>query len=199
MFLFNSLHKGSAASKNRKVSGSLRRHWAWGVFALAVMFCLSALLFTGCKDNGFVDDHKLNSNLIGTWTSTYGDSYVITANKITYDDGGYGGGYASTIRDVSNFSDNAGVIIIEYDADKKPTYYDSFDNYGKEEHIVPLNGDFIGIYYKDFKPGVSVSMGVAVNSAVVGGSEEATLDAAVSAFNVDNVGKYMSYWGAYTK
>jgi hypothetical protein len=195
MFLLNSLHKGSAASKNRKVSGSLRRHRTRGVFALAVMFCLSALLFTGCNDNSFVDDHKLNSNLIGTWTSTYGDNNTITADRFTYDDG-YGGMYAGTIRYVSNFSDNAGVIIIEYDADKKPTYYETTEDYGDPNKTVPLKGNFIGIYYKDFKPGVSVSMAQAY---INHGAEQPTLDAAVSAFNVDTVGTYVSYWGAYTK
>jgi hypothetical protein len=186
---------------------SLFRFFARKNFTLALMFCLStALLFTGCdtdgggsggnnNSGGFVDDHKLNSSLIGTWSSVYGDNYVIVANKITYDDG-YGDGFAGTIQYISNFTSSAGVIIIKYDADKKPTYYDSFDNYGDPDHIVPPKGDFIGIYYKDLKPGASVSMGGAY---IYGGAEEATLDAAKKAFTAGNTGKYMSHYGTYTK
>jgi len=168
---------------------SLFRFFARNVFAPAVLFCLSmALLFTGCKpDDDFIDDHKLNSKLIETWMSTY-DSYDITSTKLTYDDG-FGGGYAGTIKYVSNFTETAGVIIIEYDAAHRPTYYDSFENYGDPAHIVELKGNFIGIYYKALKPGVSVSMGVAYGD---GGAEEATLDAAKKAFTMGNEGKYIT-------
>jgi hypothetical protein len=186
---------------------SVRQHSARNFFsqkalALMFMFCLSAaLLITGCKEDAsgssskFVDDHKLNSSLIEEWSSPYGDGYVITANKITYDDGGYGSSSTGTIQYVSNFTSNAGVIIIKYDDDKKPSYWEYDDAWNPIEEL-PLKGDFIGIYYKNLKPGVSVSM---ANAYIDGGAEEATLDDAKKAFTAGNEGKYIMYYGEYTK
>jgi hypothetical protein len=184
MFLLNSLRQG-----NRKV------------FALAVVLCLSAaFLFSGCQtEDDFVDDHTLNSQLIGTWVSTYDDSYVIektgTGHKLTYY--GYNDmiSYAGVIRYVSNFSEDAGVIIIEYDDDHKASY-DEYDDDWNVVSTLPLKGKFIGIYYKEFKPGVSVKMG---GSYVDGGAEEATLDTAKKAFTLGNEGDYMSMYGTYSK
>jgi hypothetical protein len=191
MFSFNSIRPGS-----------LRRHLAHSVFALFTVFCLStALLFTGCStdpDDGFVDDHNLNPNLIETWESEYSDGYTITETHLSY---GYGANfidYAGTIRYVSNFTSTAGVIIIEYDAEHKPTYYAGYDpeTYEPIGDPLTLKGNFIGIYYKDFKPGVSVQIGVAYAE---GGAEEATLDEAKTAFTVGNEGTYMTYYGTYLK
>jgi hypothetical protein len=171
--------------------------FARNVFALVVLFCLSTgLLFIGCKtdDGDFIDDHKLNTKLIETWTSTYGDSYNITSTKLTYDDG-YGGGSAGTIKYVSNFSDVAGVIIIEYDEDHKPSYWEYDENWQPVKEL-PLKGDFIGIYYKDLKSGVSVSM---AGAYIDGGAEEKTLDAAIKAFTMGNEGKYIATYGIYSK
>jgi len=178
---------------------SLFRFSARNIFALVVLFCLpTALLVTGCKtDDGGNPVDQLDANLIGTWASTYGDAYTITVNKsLSY---GYSVDsitYAGNVRYASQFTSDAGVIIIEYDADHKPTYYDSFENYGDPDHIVELKGNFIGIYYKDLKPGVSVSMGGAY---IDGGAEEATLDAAIKAFTMGNEGKYMGSYGTYSK
>jgi hypothetical protein len=173
--------------------------------AFAALFCLTVCLFLACpmesgggngggSGNSFIDDHKLNENLIETWTSEY-DFYALTASGIEYDDG-FGSGYAGAIKYVSNFTSTAGVIIIEYDDGHKPTYYDSFENYGNPDHIVPLKGNFIGIYYKNLKQGVSVQIGGAY---IDGGAEAATIDAAKSAFTAGNEGTYMSYYGTYTK
>jgi hypothetical protein len=202
MFLFNSFHTGNRKASKSPASGSHRRHWARGVFVSALMFCLStALLVTGCDMDGGgggsiapVED-TLEANLIGTWSSPYDDGYVITANKITYDDGGYGSGYTGTIQYVSNFTNSAGVIIIKYDDGKKPSYWDYDDDWNPTIEL-PLKGDFIGVYYKDLRPGVSVLMGGAY---IYGGAEEATLDAAKKAFTAGNEGKYMTHYGEYSK
>lgn len=179
-------------------SFSFRRILRRGVFALSVLLCLSAALLASCnmgEDDDFVDDHLLNSKLIGTWEDTQNsDSYTITENHLTYQ---YGStiNYAGTIEYVSNFTDTAGVIIIKYDADHKPTYYDSNDNYGKPEHIVPLKGEYVGVYFKELDLGVSVKIGGAY---VAGGAEEATLENAKKAFTLDNEGTYMTWYGTYT-
>jgi hypothetical protein len=166
----------------------------------AFLFCLfTAFLAVSCNtdtndDRGFIDDHKLNSDLIGIWTSEYGDSYTITGNYLSY---GYGGilDYAGTIRYVSNFTNSAGVFIIEYDSDKKPAYYED-GHWEDAGHIIPPNGDFIGIYYKNLKSGVSVSIGGAY---VDGGAEKPTLDEAKNTFTSGNEGSYMGFYGVYTK
>ena len=190
MFLFHSFHHGSF------------RRPARNVFAFAALsFLFTALLFTGCQDGGgggtqTTISSQFDENLIGTWTSDYGDGYTISSTRLTYGYGADSISYAGTIRYAAAFSGNAGVIIFEYDADHKPTYYDSFDNYGDPDHIVPLKGNFIGVYYKDLKPGVSVQMGTAY---VDGGPEEPTLDAAKKAFTLDKEGDYMTYYGTYLK
>jgi len=186
MFLFHSLHHGS-----------FRRRYAQNVFALVALFFLfTALLFTGCKDEEGTPppstNNELDSRLIGTWTSENDDGYTITSTYLSYDDG-YGSGYAGTIKYVVT-SNNAGVIIIEYDTGHKPTYYDSFENYGEPDHILPLKGDFIGVYYKELKPDESVQMGTAY---IEGGAEEPTLDAAKNAFTLDKEGDYVAYYGIY--
>jgi uncharacterized protein (DUF1330 family) len=174
--------------------------------ALVAMLCLTVCLFLACPTgNGddrssitFGDDHKLNENLIGIWESEYFDGYTITATHISY---GYGADfieYAGTIKYVSNFTSTAGVIIIEYDAEHKPTYYIGYDpeTYEPIGDPLPLKGNFIGIYYTDFKPGVSVQMGGAY---IAGGAETATLDAAKARFTMGNEGTYMTYYGTYLK
>ena len=195
MFLFEkSLTRRHVELSVRSAEGGAR--FAKCVRYLCVLFLFASFLVVGCKeDQGDDFTFELDKNLIGTWTSTYDDNYVITDTYLAYDDG-YGGDYAGTIRYAVAFSSTAGVIIFEYDADKKPTYYDSFDNYGDPDHIVPLKGNFIGVYYEELKPGESVKMGTAY---VDGGAEEPTLDAAVKAFTVDKEGDYMSMYGAYTK
>ena len=142
-------------------------------FLTIALFLSAGLLFTSCKtdEDNFVDDHQLNANLIGTWTSGWGDGYKITADHLTY----YSSvttssiSNAGTIRYIVNFSNSAGVIIIQYDSDHKASYLD----YTKTPPApLPLKGDYIGVYYKDLKPGVSVQMGGAY---IDGGAEEATL------------------------
>jgi len=168
----------------------------WYSVVLFIVFCLSmTLLFTGCKmdDDELIDDHKLNSALIGTWAdSTGGDGYTITADHLSYNSG-YSNDYAGTIKYISNFSATAGVIIIEYDTDSKPLYFDWTQT---PPTPLPLRGDFIGIYYHSLRPGISVRMGGAYEG---GGAEKASLDAAIKAFTMGNEGTYMTFYGTYSK
>ena len=169
------------------------------VFTLFIVSFVSAALFTGCdmEPNGdFVDDHKLNQKLIGTWTSEFTDAYIITAGDIAYDFGGGYIGYAGTIEYVSNFSNTAGVIIIKYKAGQEQTY----PIYDENWEIIGYNerpGDYVGIYYENFKPGVSVEMGIAINLADYTGAEKTTLDAAKAAFTRGKKGDYISKMGTY--
>jgi hypothetical protein len=68
----------------------------------------------GCDTDG--DD---GGNLIGTWygTGTPVDSYIISGDSITYDDGSdgmYGMSFAADIVQYSDFEDDSGVLIIEF-------------------------------------------------------------------------------------
>ncbi|MCL2126617.1 MAG: hypothetical protein FWH38_00045 [Treponema sp.] len=189
MFLFNSFHRSGLPVAARR-----------GAFALCVFFCLfAALLLIGCKtgDDDFVDDQQLNSRLLGSWQdgswSDEGDydDYTVTGTDVTYSYGGVGYemmSYAGTIEYVSNFSKDAGVIIIKYYPGSEASYYD--DDY----NLLPLKGDYLGIYYRNLKPGVSVQIGGAY---VADGAEESTLEAAKAAFTKGNMGTYMGYWGTY--
>jgi len=155
---------------------SLFSFFARNIFAPAVLFCLStALLFTGCKtepdsaDTGFVP--------VGEWTAEW-DSYTITNASVEYGD------LKGDIEKAVDFSANAGVLIIK---------------------ITASSGDFTvgkytGIYYSEY---TSTSINLA-NVWLEGSDgwyplEADSLSAAVSLFNVDNVGDHVSLWGGYTK
>ncbi|WP_461246511.1 hypothetical protein [Treponema sp. R6D11] len=161
---------------------------------------LLMLLFAGCEEEPEPTNpiEQFDTRLVGTWTcnsSGYIDGYIITSNHITYANGNTLENITSagTIKYTSQFTSDSGVIIIEYDSDHKASYSDWTQN---PPTSLPLKGDFIGIYYKNLVPGVSVDIGGAY---VDGGAEEATLANAKAAFTVDNEGTYMSYYGRYLK
>jgi hypothetical protein len=92
---------------------------------IALFLVISALSFIGCStdDDEFVDDHKLNSGLIGTWklsgsyeyegvTYDYTDTYVVTANSISHPEA-YPPYANASIDYVYNFSNTAGCLIIK--------------------------------------------------------------------------------------
>jgi hypothetical protein len=166
-----------------------RGAFARNAFALFVVFCLSAALFTGCKSGSdpYYDNHKLKTALIGTWEDEgeWGtDGYVIKAKELSYFDS-FGYDYKGTIEYVSNFSDYAGVIIIKY------TEVGS-------ELANNLIGKYIGVYYKDLKSNDSVGMGTAMNSDYTNPAKNTMYDAAIT-FTVENEGTYMTYYGTYPK
>ena len=153
---------------------------ARSVSSLFFLVCLAAvLLFSGCEndpDNGSTSG--LNTDLIGTWLdpNEFGtDGYTVEANRVRYISDWFS--FAGSIRHVENFSNSAGVIIIEYDSQ-----YNNPD------------GNFIGIFFRSLNPGVSVQMGVAWTED---GAEESTLNAAMAAFTQGNEGTYMSFYGTY--
>ena len=207
---------------------SLKRNWARSVFALlAVAFLLTTLLFTGCKTDDDEEDFKLagNSPLIGSWIAgpNWGsyDGYVITANKLSYvsgtDSADLSVKYCGTIKHVEKFSDTSGVIIMSYDAGFENEYYenwvqdppDSGNWVGVDPY--PLNGNFIGIYYRSLNAGTSVEMGTAYlnNDEGLPVAEQATLNAAIAAYTKERGipkgeancpdNSFISSYGAYNK
>jgi hypothetical protein len=195
MFPFNSIQSNSQRSDSTR-----RRLWRSTLVPLALFCLVTALLFSGCQmeEDNSVDDHKLNEKLIGTWADkswgggTVWDEYIITATKLTYDNG-FGGGYGGTIKYVTNITNSAGVIIIQYDADKKPSYiYSTTGDTGPK-------GDFVGIYYEGFTPSVSVKMAQAIDLNTYSGVEKTTLEAAIAAFTSGRKGEYIDVMGTYAK
>ena len=195
MFLLNSLQPDSLRQQSWRC-----RTIAHSVFALIFVFFLSAaLLFTGCTieandENGY----ELDRNLIGTWLSEYTDGYIITANDIAYDFGGGSIGYAGTIEYVSNFSSTAGVIIIKYKTGQEQTY-PIFDENWNITGYHERPGDYVGIYYENAKPGISVEMGTAINLTNNTGAETKTLDEAKATFTSGRRGDYIGSMGIYLK
>jgi hypothetical protein len=102
--------------------------------AFSLLFALflvsGALAFMGCDndgDDGFVDNHKLNPVLVGTWEDpTYHDGYEIDSETVTqysadseYEGESYSGVRTpGTVEFISNFSADSGVIIIKFDEPK---------------------------------------------------------------------------------
>jgi hypothetical protein len=193
MFLFNSLHQGSATSRNRKVSSLLRRHWARGVFALAVMFCLSALLFTGCKE----PDNS--GNLNGVWRDSYGDIITINASTIKYQYSGPMDYYEGTIVNSPDFTAASGVLIIQF-TEYYDFVYESSPPYSLTSHTknTANYGKYGALYWKDLTPN-SVSMSDAYES----GSHKIfdSLPLAQANFTMDRAGNYVdwSITSPYTK
>jgi len=184
MFLFNSLHQGNVVSKSRKVSSSLRSHWARSVFALAVMLCLStAFLFTGCN----TDDDPVNTGFVpvGEWTDDYDDGYNITKSSLEYytpntewEGTTYPGvNIKGNIKEAIDFSSDAGVLIVEI----------------IESSTKAQESKFIGVYYKNY-----TASHVLLANAIDGSYALIlinTLAEAKNTFTVDNVGTHVTYWG----
>ncbi len=63
------------------------------------MILAACFMLAGCKPDA--PDTTTDKGLNGTWASEY-DSYVITEEKITYDDGGYGYGWEGLVEEVTD-------------------------------------------------------------------------------------------------
>jgi hypothetical protein len=175
--------------------------WARKALPWFVGLCLvaGALGFLGCDSDGGGGGGEetpileSNSPLIGKWSGN-GDEYIITATTLSY---GYSGsiGYAGTIRYVSKFSDTAGVIIIEYDDDKRQKYYEYDENWNPVGDPSYGPGKFHATYYENLTSS-SIKLAGVYKS---GGAEQATLEKAKQEFTMGNKGTYVSSYGTYTK
>jgi hypothetical protein len=152
------------------VSLSRRRPAVKAAAFLFVVLCFTALSVLSCNLNGndeFVDDHKLNQNLIGTWSKDFGggfvDTYVITVITLSHTSGFPVAFDASPIRYIYNFSETAGCFIVQRDTDNK----------------------FAAVYYKDLKSG-SIIIGDAYNAADYSDPAVDTLEEAKKKFAPEN-------------
>jgi hypothetical protein len=155
--------------------------------AFALFLVLGALAFMGCpteSDDSFVDDHKLNAGLVGTWKGGgegWTDTYTITDNTanekqlgtISHPEG-FPGYNNANIAFVYNFSETSGCLIIKYT--------DSSNN-----------GKYNAVYFKDLSSG-SVLLGDAYDTSIAypanNDSSVATLDEAILRFAPENADAY---------
>jgi len=142
-------------------------------------------------DNDYVDDGILKPGLIGSWVFEYEggrELYTITADTFIYDDT-YMGIWGGSIVHVSNFSDDAGVIIIEYDSDKKQYWMD----WDTMSDITP-EGNFYGIYFSELKQDSVKLANTNDAEANNGPTETETLQQAIAKFTSGNRGN-LTYSG----
>ena len=162
------------------------------------VFGFLAAGLTGCDssiaDNDANNQGTLPENLQGEWvfippgSNTPADYYNISESTLRYvmDDPDYGSDYAAAIRFVSNYSNDSGVIIIEY----------------TQGYIFGADYDveypFTGIYYKNLG-GNTVQLANAYDGS--GRTETTTLDEAKAKFTRNKMDTYVSwtYVQPYTK
>ncbi|GHV72814.1 hypothetical protein AGMMS49940_01160 [Spirochaetia bacterium] len=149
-----------------------------GVLVFVLSLLMGALSLAGCKDDsdGFIDDGMLNSGLKGTWDSGAGDGYTITDSTMVYSStwDSVTTGFTGSIEYIYNFSETAGVIIVQY------TVYDL--GFGAEV------GQYQGVYFKDLTAStVKLGSAYASDYSVV---EVATLAEAKEKFKPANISLY---------
>jgi hypothetical protein len=147
---------------------------------------LAILLLTGCPHP--IADTKVNLN--GNWTDNYGGGYNITSSSLEYymaDSEWEGVVYPGTrikgsIKEINNFSKDAGVIIVQI----------------AESSKAGQAGKFFGVYYKDYTAS-HVFLANAIDESYDDILKDTLADAR-NTFTVDNVGTHVTYWGSgYSK
>jgi len=173
--------------------GKFNRARAASIALIAVLSFVVSVSVLSCDngDNGFTDNHKLNSTLQGkfSYTGDYGtDGYNIVNNTVGYFDD-YGSDWNSNIAYVTNYSDTTGVIIVQYT---------SGNDYGTPVTV----GNFTGVYFAiNSKDVVQFATAYHDNtSGEVIPYEFDNLDDAKAAFNpISSLGTYVGEWGTYTR
>jgi hypothetical protein len=157
-------------------------------FSLFFALCLAAgtLVFTGCKD-----DPGTSGALIGTWISSYEETWTITASTVTADT------YTGTIENEPDFEAAEGVIIIKYTS--KPEYMD----YTSDPPAGPFDppGEYYAIYWKGLTA-TSVELANAWDVSDLshaGAPETANLAEAKTRFTLENASLYAGMYSACEK
>jgi hypothetical protein len=154
-------------------------------FTFLVLVLLAAFL-GGCDSNSdsnldFTTDNLVQEGLLGRWVSGFGDWYQITRNTagtedtIRYENPGFDA-WGGTIRRVTLFPEQSGVIIIE------------LNEFGSKDSQRP----FTAVYFLNFAPGVSVELNMVWDANDDDfNADTASLQAAINRFTFDNMGNYM--------
>jgi len=160
------------------------------VLFACLIFILLAGFLSGCKNE--VDDESttgLPNALLGKWVSSnFGDWYEITRSdgtetlKTSFD--GTTVASQGTIRDVTNFNNQSGVIIVEYSSGH-----------------TNANRPFGAVYYLD-RTSTAVSFNSAADATAADwDANTTTLDAAIARFTQASMGNWIdvSFAVPYTK
>jgi hypothetical protein len=139
-------------------------------------------------DNAYVTPNLQTalSDFVGVWDS-YSDGYVISSASLEYDDGSdgqWGMNFAGDIKYVSAYSEDTGVIIINYtEAPVRP-------------YATAGTSDYEGIYYKKIA-GDSIKFANAYDAA---GTDTLSLAAAIIKFSKANESTFVADWnGVYAQ
>jgi hypothetical protein len=153
-------------------------------FVFPVLFFFSCELYGKPGGDDTNIEGKLPSGLLGQWAfpkENPSELYSITADTVQY---GYGNGsspmdFKGTIRFVSNYSGDSGVIIIEY---TDPPSYEKYND-----------RPFFAIYYWNLLPN-SVQLANATTLPDYSAPDTATLEEAKAKFTRGKRGNYVD-WG----
>jgi len=181
------------------VGKGVRRNKAASLL-FAICIAAAVVFVAGCKDE---PDEK--GSLIGTWTSSAGDSYTIGSTAVTYSDPykdtahtppWADASFQGTIRNNPSFENESGVIIIEYVTKPTDGAYDA--NYQLTGPGTQPAGNFIAVYWKDLTTS-SISLATATNLTDYSNPATATLGEAETKFTIAKAGDFVGQWGAYSK
>jgi len=150
------------------------------LFAVLV-FALLAGVLGGCNSELEDDDVTpgiLPTGLIGEWSGEWEDGYSIEAANLQYISD-YGFGFTGTISQVSNFSDDSGVIIVNY------TVPPSYEGYNENPYTA--------VYYRNLT-GASVQLANVTNLSDYSCADTATIEEAAAKFTLNDMADYVD-WG----
>jgi hypothetical protein len=178
------------------------------VAAALLFFAVSIFIFTGCPmtDDSSGGGPGFDTRLAGTWEMTYvggGERNVITDTTYAYGstdaDGNFTDVFAGELVYAYRFSDEAGIIIIEYTTGHKQLWSD-YSDYPNVSLLDPQPaGNFYGIYYNNLTggdPGDTVYLSNTSDQDNGNGpTEEETLAAAKAKFTLGNMNKYIALDG----
>jgi hypothetical protein len=158
------------------------------------LLVLGALFFSSCDLGGNEDFGYIPE---GTWSSVWAgntgiDTYTISSTTLTYTStptGDTSSGWSGTIRGAVDFSETAGVLIIQY------TNPPTGDWSGHAEDM-----GYTGVYYSAHSAASTkfADAWLPGDPYSTERAEAVSLSAAYALFTEGNVGDHVSIWGTYT-
>jgi hypothetical protein len=179
------------------------------IFLLPVLGrVMGALLLTGCpmEDDPSESEPGLNADLKGTWEFSGpngSDRYVIDDTTLVYSsalpDEDFEEKWAGEIAYAYGFTEEAGIIIIEYTTGHKQVWSDWTQDPEGNWVSTPLDpqpeGNFYGIYYTNLSMGVERDLVYFSNTSDqnngYGPTEAVTLEQAKGRFTLGNMNNYI--------
>ena len=169
------------------------------IFFIGLMLLATAVIFTGCPSDPDDDTYPIvefDTRLVGTWADgipgEWYDGFRITSgmdlyksdtdfNDPSFTDPSWGG----KIVYAAKFSENSGILIIQYGAGLKQTWYD-YSEYPTVKELSPQPaGNFYGIYYDELKAATVKLSATSDQKNNNGPCETVSLQQAINRFTLD--------------